>query len=369
MTLAVETRKLTKKFGPTVVLNQINFSVPKGKICGIIGKSGTGKTTLLRCLNGLESPDEGMLLLEGEELTKKSPARQRILSKIGSIFQNLNLLSRRTVLDNVLLPIDLLRQRTPQDREKALSLLEMVGIADKVDQYPSQLSGGQQQRVAIARALAFDATLLLCDEFTSALDPETILDILQLIRDLNQRLGITVVLITHDMSVIREICDHVTVLEGGSIVESGSIESILLAPQHPVTQAFVAHLFVKDLPHWLQETLMASPPPHPLSSDQPVCDILLRLTFAGEAAREPIIASLVTRFGVAANIIAGNLDHIRQQAFGTLVLSFPYTPLQSEEILTFLKTAKVAPEVLGYCAKLSEIPPIAIPPTETPGPG
>ena len=341
MTLAVETQKLSKKFGKTVVLDQVDFRVPQGKICGVIGKSGTGKTTLLRCLNALEVPDEGKIFVAGEELTAEIAVRQKILRKIGSIFQNLNLLSRRTVLENILLPVDLLRSRTEKDIAKAHSLLELVGLTDKTTYYPSQLSGGQQQRVAIARALAFEASLLLCDEFTSALDPETILEILELIRDLNQRLGITVILITHDMGVVREICDYVTVLDKGSIVESGPIESILLRPTHSVTQSFVTHLFVKELPHWLQEQL----------SPAPQSEIILRLTFAGEVSQHPIIASLISKFELAVNIIAGNLDHIRHYAFGTLLISFPYQPIQSAEVIAFLKKAHVTSEILGYFQK------------------
>lgn len=228
---AIEVRHLYKKFeqkGVTVeALSDINLTVEQGDIYGIIGMSGAGKSTLVRCLNFLEKPTEGQVLIEGQELgalTEKELRGQR--SDIAMIFQNFNLLMQKSVLDNVCFPMQIQGKKKKEARERARELLKTVGLSEKEKAYPAQLSGGQRQRVAIARALASDPKILLCDEATSALDPQTTASILSLLKEINEKLGITIVIITHQMSVIREICSHVAIIEHGILVEDGLVEDI-----------------------------------------------------------------------------------------------------------------------------------------------
>ncbi|MBM3468217.1 MAG: ATP-binding cassette domain-containing protein [Alphaproteobacteria bacterium] len=328
------------------VLNGISLSIPNGQIFGIIGRSGAGKSTLLRCLNGLEKPLSGKIYIQKKMLgTKQSHERRKILHKIGTVFQHFNLLSRRTVLQNIALPLEIMGISPKEIKIKARKMADLVGLSDKYNSYPNQLSGGQCQRVAIARAIVSDVTLLLCDEFTSSLDPETALEILSLLRDLNQRLGITIVLVTHDMSVIREICDQVCVLDDGKVVEIGTIESILLRPQHPVTKSLISHLFTKDLPRTIHETLHAKP----LKNDHAV----LRLMFSGKTSSRPTLASAIQKFKVPLNIIAGNLGHIQEVTCGSMIVTLPLqgTPKKDEQLpklLDYFQTHGIAAEILGY---------------------
>lgn len=328
------------------VLKAVSLSIPQGQIFGIIGRSGAGKSTLLRCLNGLEKPTSGKISIYQQSLIHTTKIdRRKILHKIGTVFQSFNLLSRRTVLQNIALPLEFMGISTDEITVKTQKIAALVGLSDKHNAHPSQLSGGQRQRVAIARALVSDVTLLLCDEFTSALDPETSLEILTLLRDLNQRLGITIVLVTHDMSVIREICDQVCVLDHGKVVEEGSVESILLRPQHEVTQSLVNHLFIKDLPRTIHDSLHGEP----LENDYAV----LRLMFSDNASFQPAIASIIQKFNVPINIIAGSLGHVREVTFGSMIVTMPTHGLPKEdpllsEVLTYFNTHHIAAEILGY---------------------
>ncbi len=333
-------KNLHKSF-KSPVLKGINLDIPKGQILGIIGKSGAGKSTLLRCLNGLEKPTHGTITIEGQKFTNVSDkTRRKIQQKIGNVFQSPNLLSRLTALKNVMFPVDLIKGRSKENREKALNMLQLVGLEGKEDMYPSQLSGGQCQRVAIARALMTDVDFLLCDEFTSALDFETALEILELLRDLNKRLGITLVVITHDMAVVREICDEVCVLDQGRIVEKNDITSILLHPQNKVTKSLIRNLINKDLPHHLQEQLTQKP----TSSAK----VFLRLFFSGETSGDPIISSLVRKYDISINIVAGNLDHVRKTAFGCLIIEIPYDDKKLKAIQNELGKRDVSSDVIGY---------------------
>ncbi len=323
------------------VLKGVSLCLEQGQILGIIGRSGAGKSTLLRCLNRLEIPDSGDILIGQQSLVQATEqARCDILRRIGTVFQNFNLLSRRTVLQNIALPLEFMGASPDEITVKTRHIAALVGLSDKHHAYPSQLSGGQRQRVAIARALVADVSLLLCDEFTSALDPETSLEILSLLRDLNQRLGVTIILITHDMSVVREICDQVCVMDDGQIVEAGSVESILLMPQHEVTQSLVSNLFMKDLPHAIHEFLHADP----FESDH----VVLRLAFSGNSAHQPIIAALIEEFHIPVNIIAGSLDHVREIAFGSLVVTLPGQDPLLSEVLKHFHAHHVAAEILGF---------------------
>lgn len=333
------------------VLKDVSFSISGGTICGIIGRSGAGKSTLMRCLNGLDQPSKGHIEVLGTALTPPISAphkdlKKAVLSKIGTVFQTFNLLSRRTVLENIALPLAWLGVDENTRTQKAISLANLVGLGDFHHRYPRELSGGQCQRVAIARALATDPALLLCDEFTSALDPETSLEILRLLRHLNQQLGLTVLLITHDMTVIRECCDHVIVMDQGEIVEQNSIENILLSPTHAITKSFISGLFTKDLPKSMLDCLREIP----LKEEEKNTNghVVLRLVFAGKSAGKPVIASLIQEFGVLANIIAGSLDHFREMAFGSLIITIPYHVENFASICQYLTNHHVAPDILGY---------------------
>ncbi len=319
-------------------LNEISFGLPRGKVVGIIGRSGAGKSTLMRCLNGLEAPETGQIWLDGVDLITAHKAQKReLLRSIGTVFQTVNLLSRRTVFENITLPMEWLGH---VDCEYVHELARLVGLEDKLTHYPAQLSGGQRQRVAIARALAIKPKLLLCDEFTSALDPETTLEILALLRQLNQDLGVSVLMITHDMSVVREICDMVYVMDRGQIIESGTIEEILTAPRHPVTQSLLSYLFTKELPNRITAQL----------KDKPLgeCDALIRLMFSGNSSQRPVIADLVQQYQLPVNIIAGSIDHVRETAFGSLIIRLPYERDKVEPVMTHFAHNQVAAEIIGY---------------------
>lgn len=347
-TLSIIIKNLEKSYD-IPVLKKINLEVPQGQILGIIGRSGTGKSTLLRCLNGLESPSAGSITIDGQLLTGVSNNKRRqIQQKIGNIFQNFNLLSRLTALENVMFPLNLLKHGSQESRLKAFEMLGLVGLKGKENVYPSQLSGGQSQRVAIARALISDASLLLCDEFTSALDPETSLEILELLRDLNKRLGITIVMITHDMAIVREICDEVCVLDEGRIVEKNDIASILLHPQSSATKSLIRNLIKNDLPHHLQEQLVQNPIPE--------SSVVLRLFFSSQVAKDPIISLIVKKYDVPINILFGNLDHIRETAFGCLIIEIPYEVSAIDQIVTELDQRGVSAEILGYLPHKEEYP-------------
>lgn len=338
--LSVSVQNLFKSY-KSPVLEGIDLDVPQGQILGIIGKSGAGKSTLLRCLNGLETPTSGTILIKGNPLTGVSNTKRRLLQhKIGNVFQEVNLLSRLTALENVMFPLKLLGKPLEESKSHALKTLQLVGLKGKEDMYPHQLSGGQAQRVAIARALVGETSLLLCDEFTSALDPETSLEILELLRDLNKRLGITIILITHDMAVVREICDEVCVLEKGKIVEKDTITNLLLHPRHAVTKSLMRNLITKELPHHLQDDLGKTP----TSS----CTVLLRLFFHSQVANTPVLSTLMKTYEVPINILVGHLDHIRETAFGSLVISVPFESKTLKKLVKSLEDKNVATEILGY---------------------
>jgi D-methionine transport system ATP-binding protein len=328
------------------ILKGVSLSIPKTQIFGIIGRSGAGKSTLLRCLNGLVTPCSGEILIGQNSLTQaRNLERRKILNKIGTVFQHFNLLSRRTVLENIALPLECMGIPTTEIKTKTTEIAALVGLSDKHNAYPSQLSGGQKQRVAIARALVSDVTLLLCDEFTSSLDPETSLEILALLQDLNERLGITIVLISHDMSVVREICDQVCVIDQGQVVEMGSVESILLRPQHEITQSLVRHLFIKELPRAISDTLHQEALPND--------HVVLRLFFSHTASYQPAIADIIQKFHVPISIIVGSLGHVREVAFGSMVVTLPAHYKSQDDtivsdILTYFQAHNVSAEILGF---------------------
>ena len=291
-------------------VRDVSLEIAPGEIFGIIGYSGAGKSTLVRCINLLERPTGGTVTVDGQELTRMPERDLRaVRKKIGMIFQHFNLMPSRTVAQNVAFPLKGV-DKAETDR-KVKELLELVGLPDKADAYPSQLSGGQKQRVAIARALASGPKVLLCDEATSALDPQTTRSILRLIQDINQKTGITVVIITHEMAVVKDICRRVAVMDGGRVVEEGDVFSIFSSPREAVTRSFIST--TSNLSK-VEELMEAGSPIVDLSPGQ----LLVRMTYIQKSASEAIISDLSRRFGVDINIIYSNLEVIEDAPLGGL---------------------------------------------------
>ena len=328
--------------GEVTALKGVDLEIERGEIYGIIGLSGAGKSTLIRCINMLERPTEGKVIVDGKDLTALSEAELREERKgIGMIFQHFNLLSSATVYDNVAFPLRLSGTDEAQIRTKVEPLLSLVGLADKAQQYPAQLSGGQKQRVGIARALASDPKVLLSDEATSALDPQTTKSILHLIADINKKLGLTVVIITHEMQVIKDICDKVAVIEGGVIAEKGSVLDIFTKPKERITREFVSTLLSNDLPINYREKELS---PEPVEGGE----LLLRLTFLGERADDPVIADVIRRFSIEVSILYGTLDQIQSLPYGRMIVGVKGEQAEIDRALAYLDTRDLKKEVLGY---------------------
>lgn len=319
-------------------LKDVSIDVKKGEIYGVIGYSGSGKSTLIRCINLLERPDSGEVYVNGKnmlELTEKELRQER--KKIGMIFQHFNLLSNDTVYANVALP--LIYQRIPkyQIRKRVDELLDLVGLTDKRDVYPSQLSGGQKQRVSIARALANNPEILLSDEATSALDPQTTRSILNLLKELNQKLGLTIVLITHEMSVIKEICSHISVLSDGEIIEDGSALELFSNPRAEITKDFVNSIFQDEKIHTLLENETISK----IVQNQ---GVIARLLFTGSSANEPYISRVSTNYQIKASIILGNIEIVQDEPIGCLYIAFEGDRERIEKAIAYLQKENVRVE-------------------------
>ncbi|BAL81877.1 putative methionine import ABC transporter ATP-binding protein [Selenomonas ruminantium subsp. lactilytica TAM6421] len=329
--------------GPVPALKGIDLEIAKGEIFGIIGLSGAGKSTLVRCINMLERPTGGSVVVDGRDMTALSDSELREARKdIGMIFQHFNLLSSATVYDNIAFPLKLAGKADKDIREKVEPLLKLVGLEAKADQYPSQLSGGQKQRVGIARALASEPKVLLCDEATSALDPQTTKAILELIRDINKKLQLTVVVITHEMQVIKDICDKVAVIDKGVIAEQGTVLEVFTNPQQPITKEFISVLLSNDLPAAFRGGEIS---PEPAEDAY----LLLRLTFIGESADDPVIADMIRRFPeVETTLLFGNLDHIKSTPFGRMIIGLRGGKEQVQAALDYLKSRELKEEVIGY---------------------
>lgn len=328
-----------------LALRGISLTIEEGEIFGVIGKSGAGKSTLIRCINLLERPTAGTVTVNGQELTSFNEQQLReARKKIGMIFQHFNLLSSRTVFENVAFPLELAGASKKEIEQKVNRLLELVELSDKRDQYPAQLSGGQKQRVGIARALANQPTVLLCDEATSALDPQTTKAILELLKNINKQLGLTIVLITHEMQVIKEICDRVAVIENGVISEEGPVLDVFTQPKTDTTREFIRTIINHDLPEILADVPFS---PTPL----PEGNLVLRLSFLGQSAEEPVIATLIRQYQVTPNILYGNIDHIQSTPYGTLILELSGAQADLDAALAYLEQRNLGIEVIGYVAR------------------
>ena len=328
----IELRNMSKTFvtrdGPVDALNHVNLTIRDGDIYGIIGMSGAGKSTLVRCINMLERPSEGTVLLDGKNLGAMSGKELReIRHQVTMIFQGFNLLMQRNCLKNVMLPLKLSKVPREEAEARARELLEIVGLPDKALAYPAQLSGGQQQRVAIARALATNPKVLLCDEATSALDPKTTHQILELIRDINARMGITVIVITHQMSVVQEICNRVAILENGQVVEEGEVAEVFSNPKARATQTLV----FPEMADGTAEMVARS-------SQQ------VRITFNGaEAAAEPLLARMAMDCGILASVHTASIRSVGDKVYGYMLLEIPGGP---DELAKAVKYLSGHPDVL-----------------------
>ena len=307
-------------------LQDINLQIENADIYGIIGMSGAGKSTLVRCLNYLERPTEGKVLIDGKNmgaLTEKELRKQR--GDIAMIFQHFNLLMQKNVVSNVCFPLQLQGVSRDKARKRALELLKTVGLEDKAKAYPSQLSGGQKQRVAIARALASDPKILLCDEATSALDPQTTVSILNLLKQINQELGITIVIITHQMSVVQEICNKVAIIENGHLVEDGTVASVFSKPKSRAAKELIFGQDSKDLAK-LEKTV------NRLESDYKI-----RIVFSDNSAFEPVIANMILHFGTPVNILRADTKNVVGVAKGEMILGLPQDRHLQVDMVEYLK--------------------------------
>lgn len=332
---------VNKQFGTGVgsitAVDDVTLEIEDGEIFGIIGYSGAGKSTLIRLLNGLETPTSGTIKIGGLEMSSIRGKELRMArQKVSMIFQHFNLLWSRTVEENISFPLEIAKVPKQERRRKVAELIDLVGLTGREKAYPSQLSGGQKQRVGIARALANDPEVLLCDEATSALDPETTDSILELLTGINERLGLTIVLITHEMHVIRKICHRVAVMEDGKIVESGKVLSVFQSPQQPITKKFVSQI--------TDSTETKANIAH-IKEELPT-GTLIKLVFVGERTEQPVLAGLIRQFDVDVNIVEGNMSHTQSGAYGSLILQIDGDAGQVQDAIRFLNEKDVQTEVL-----------------------
>lgn len=331
----IQIEHLSKTFGSgdsqVAALRDVSLDVQTGEIFGIIGLSGAGKSTLVRCINVLERPEDGRILFHGQDLLRLKGKQLRMQRrKISMIFQNFNLLDQRTALDNICFPMELAGVSRRQAKKRAAELLDTVGLPDKAQAYPSQLSGGQKQRIAIARALASDPEVLLCDEATSALDPTTTESILALLQKINRERGITVILITHQMSVIEQICHRVAILDQGAVAEIGVVEDVFSNPASAAGRKLVSPDKALPVSHW----------------DGPVA----RLAFNGTMVEEPVIASLAAKEQILVSILGADTRNVDGKIFGTMLISLPEEDSKKQTALAFLNAyhGVVAEEVTSH---------------------
>jgi D-methionine transport system ATP-binding protein len=328
-------------------LQDIDFTIPRGSITGVIGRSGAGKSSLVRLINGLEKPTTGRVIVDSRDISALAGRELRLAQRsIGMIFQHFNLLSSRTAADNIALPPEIAGWAKSDIKARVAELLALVGIADKHDRYPSELSGGQKQRVGIARALATRPSVLLSDEATSALDPQTTRAILDLLANINRELGVTIVLITHEMSVVRQLAREVVVLDAGHVVESGQVADIFTHPKHPITQSFLAEVIGDSLPVSLASRIV----PEPAAGGQAV----IRVQVRGAGTGDTLVARLARELGLDVALLAARIDEIGGQHVGSLTLGIPLGMSSGEDAVTrtlaWLSQYQFPAERLGYVA-------------------
>lgn len=325
----VELKHISKTFqtndGELQALKDVNLQIPDGEIYGIIGMSGAGKSTLVRCLNFLERPTTGTVFVEGRDLSAMSEKElRRTRTEIAMIFQHFNLLMQRSVLDNVCFPMEIVGVKKGDARKRALELLEIVGLAEKAKSYPAQLSGGQKQRVAIARALANNPKILLCDEATSALDPTTTKSILQLLQQINRDFGITIVIITHEMTVVQEICSHVAIIDNGELAEYGTVEEVFTSPKTAAAKRLV---------------FMVNPRADEMQSKR-----CIRIVFSENSSFEPVIANMVLECKAPVNILQADTKDIGGIAHGQMILQLPEDEASASRMIHYLKERRLTVE-------------------------
>jgi D-methionine transport system ATP-binding protein len=325
------------KQGRVTAVDDVNLDVNEGEIFGVIGYSGAGKSTLIRMLNGLEIPTEGTITVAGREVSRIKGSELRLArQEISMIFQHFNLLWSRTVRENIAFPLEIAGVKKAERLKRVNDLIKLVGLEGREDSYPSQLSGGQKQRVGIARALANNPKVLLCDEATSALDPQTTDSILELLVDINKRLGLTIVLITHEMHVIRKICHRVAVMEDGKVVEMGPVLEVFKKPEQQITKRFVQQVTEPEETRETIEHLLESYP-----NGQ-----VIQLTFVGDAAEQPLITQLIRQFDLTVNILQGKISQLQSGSYGTLFIHLDGTQAEVARAIEFIHSKQVGVEVI-----------------------
>ncbi|WP_315786571.1 MULTISPECIES: methionine ABC transporter ATP-binding protein [unclassified Bradyrhizobium] len=322
-------------------LKDIDFAIARGSITGVIGRSGAGKSSLVRLINGLEKPTAGRVVVDGRHISALRGQALRLAQRsIGMIFQHFNLLSSRTASDNIALPLEIAGWSKADIRTRVAELLELVDIADKHDRYPAELSGGQKQRIGIARALATRPNVLLSDEATSALDPQTTRAILDLLANINRELGVTIILITHEMSVVRQLAKEVVVIDGGRVVERGHVADIFTHPKHPTTQTFLAEVLGDAVPVSLASRLVQEP--------VPIGQTVLRVQVRGSDAGDTLVARLARELSIDVALLSARIDEIGGQHVGSLILGIPGGEAAARQTLAYLSLHHFAAERLGY---------------------
>ena len=330
------------KAGDIHALKTTNLHIKEGEIFGIIGLSGAGKSTLVRCINMLEKPTAGRVIVDGADLTAMNDTQLRkARQSIGMIFQHFNLLASRTVYDNIAFPLEIQGLGKDEIDKRVRPLLELVQLETRADYYPSQLSGGQKQRVGIARALASNPKVLLCDEATSALDPQTTKSILELLKDINNKMNLTIVMITHQMEVVKAVCDRVAVIENGVIIEEGPMIDVFTNPQHPTTKEFTKSATNDNFAAMIKNM-------HLSEQYSKGSKLITRISFLGNSAGEPIVSGMVKKFDVDVSILYGNIDHLKDVPFGTLVIEISGTQEGIQNALAYLHSQDLKTEVIGY---------------------
>lgn len=313
-------------------LNGIDLTINKGEIFGVIGFSGAGKSSLIRCVNWLEQPTSGRVIVDGYDLTALSAKEIREVKRnIGMVFQHFNLLNSKTVFANVAMPLILAKVPKEEIKKRVGELLEFVGLSDKANNYPDQLSGGQKQRIGIARALATQPSILLCDEATSALDPQTTSSILDLLKKINREYNITILIITHEMAVIREICDRVAVIEAGKIIEEGTVFDVFSSPKTETARNFVSSVMNDQIPDSIKEIV----------EKNAGLQKIFRINFIGNSAGQPLLSQLAKKFDIHINVLFGNITELQGTPFGNLIVEFQGAESEINRALMFISQEKV----------------------------